>query len=95
MHNCTPTIKRVFKKKIKSWLSGEDSSEICSVWHIARALFANLCIMGFGFTWLHMNINIIFQNLSSICILVDRFCDPFLVRFRSGSDFQGRPVRFL
>ena len=42
IHNCTTTLKRVFKnknkKRIKKWFSGEGSSEICSVWSTPLAL---------------------------------------------------------
>ena len=30
--------------------------------------FLQICVEWFGFTWLHMNIYIIFQNLISFCI---------------------------
>jgi hypothetical protein len=55
--------------------------------------FANLFIM----VWIHMDAHeyvfFFFEKLNILCIFRNRFFDPVLFRFFSGSGFWGRPVR--
>jgi hypothetical protein len=43
---------------------------------------------------MHMNMYFFFEKLNILCIFRNRFFDPVLFRFFSGSGFWGRPVRF-
>ena len=67
------------KKKI-SCLSGEGSSKICSIWHITRAIFANLCIM----VWIHMVAHEYIYNFSNFKYFLYFWWTGFVIRFFPG-----------